>query len=178
MKPARKSVKTGATVLAALCASMIVWEAGGDYMNTPQPVIENTTDSQWCSGITGIPKQDFYTDAECDAYTARHLHSDLTALEQCLPMARLPERIQFASRHLAYNTGPALVCKSTMAKRWRAGDYSPASCATILRYTFVAGKDCRLTGKRCPGVVKRRDYEYGTCAGTIDWREQVWTYEP
>lgn len=171
-----KHLKPGATVAAALLVSLLWWESSGQYMNTPQPVIENTTDSQWCAGITGIPKQAYYTDAECDAYTAGHLHKDLTALERCLPMARMPEHIQFAARHIAYNVGPKTICASTMADHWRAGDYSPQSCRMILAYTFVAGLDCRKTGKRCPGIVARREYEYGTCAGVIGWREQPWDY--
>lgn len=167
----RSYVKPGATVLAALLASIAAYEG---YSNKPRPVIENTRDSQWCAGITGIPQKDFYTDAECDQLTSGHLFDDLTALERCLPMDKLPERIQFTARHMAYNTGPALICKSSMAKAWRAGDTSPATCQTILRYTFVAGKDCRLTGPRCPGIVKRRSYEHGVCNGTIDWRVQAW----
>jgi GH24 family phage-related lysozyme (muramidase) len=173
-----KYVKPGATVAAALVASLLVWEGSGRYINRPEPVIENKTDSQWCAGITGIPKQEYYSDEDCDRLTAGHLHRDVTALEKCMPLSQMPERIQFAARHVAYNTGPQAVCRSTMAKHWRAGDYSPASCAVIRKYTFVAGKDCRTTGKRCPGVVKRRDYEYGTCTGAIDWREQVWDYAP
>lgn len=173
-----KTVKVGATVTAALVVSLLGWEASGRYMNRPQPVIENKTDSQWCAGITGIPKQAYYTDAECDAYTAGHLHRDVTALDRCMPLSLMPLRIQFSARHMAYNTGPVLVCQSTMARHWRAGDYSPASCAAIKRYTFVAGKDCRLTGKRCPGLPLRRDYEWGTCTGAIDWREQHWEYRP
>jgi lysozyme len=168
-------VKPTATVAGALLASLVIWEG---YSNIPRPVIENKTDSQWCAGITGIPAQDYYTDADCDRLISGHLVKDVAALDRCLPMDKLPERIQFAARHIAYNTGPALVCKSSMAKAWRAGDVSPASCHMILRYTFVAGKDCRLTGPRCPGVVKRRTYEHGTCNGTIDWREQAWDYRP
>jgi GH24 family phage-related lysozyme (muramidase) len=159
-----------------LLVSLLWWESSGKYMNTPQPVIENKTDSQWCAGITGIPKQDYYSDADCDRIMAGHLYSDLSTLDKCLPMARLPQHIEFAARHLALNTGPRKVCNSTMAKHWRAGDYSPASCAVILRYTFVAGQDCRKTGKRCPGIPLRRDYEHGVCTGAIDWRVQRWDY--
>lgn len=170
-----KYIKPGVSVAAALVASLVVWEG---YSNRPRPVIENRTDSQWCAGITGIPKQDYYTDAECDVLISGHLHKDVSLLDRCMPLQRMPERIQFAARHVAYNTGPATVCRSTMAKHWRAGDYSATSCAVILRYTFVAGLDCRLTGKRCPGIPLRRDYEYGTCTGAIDWRLQAWDYRP
>lgn len=172
----RRYVKPGATVTAALLVSLLGWEVGGHYMNRPQPVIENTKDSQWCAGITGIPRQDYYSDEDCDRLTSGHLYNDLLALEQCLPMDKMPDRIAFAARHMAYNTGPNLVCRSSMARAWRSGDFSPNSCKVILRYTFVAGQDCRKTGKRCPGVVSRREYEYGTCTGAIDWRLQAWDY--
>ena len=170
-------VKAGVSVTSALIVSLLAYENGGKYMNTPQPVIENTRDSQWCAGITGVPAKAFYTDGECDELTSGHLFKDVRFLSSCLPMEKLPARIEFAARHMAYNTGPLTVCNSSMAKRWRIGDYSPASCAVILKYTFVAGKDCRLTGKRCPGIVTRRDYEHGTCTGAIDWRLQVWDYQ-
>lgn len=169
----RSYVKPGVTVTAALLASLAAWEG---YSNWPRPVIENKTDSQWCAGITGIPKQDYYSDEDCDRLTSGHLTKDVSALNSCLPLEALPERIQFAARHMAYNTGPGLVCKSSMARAWRSGDTSPNSCKMILRYTFVAGQDCRMTGKRCPGIVSRRDYEYGVCVGAIDWRNQVWEY--
>lgn len=177
MSNPRAYVKPGATVAGALLASLLVWEVGGTYVNKAIPVIENTTDSQWCAGITGIPTKAFYSDGECDELTSGHLFKDVSALNRCMTLDWFPDRIQFAARHMAYNTGPALICKSSMAKAWRAGNFGPDSCATILRYTFVAGQDCRKTGKRCPGVVKRRDYEYGTCTGAIDWRLQVWDYK-
>lgn len=170
-----RTVKIGATVTAALLVSIGVHEG---FTNRPIPVVENTYHSQWCSGITGIPKKDYYTDAECDALTSGHLYRDVSDLERCMPLSAMPERIQFAARHMAYNTGPATVCRSTMAKFWRAGDYTAKSCSTILRYTFVAGQDCRKTGGRCRGVPIRRDYEYATCTGQIDWRLQPWKYAP
>ena len=177
-KPQGKFVKPGVTVAAALIVSLLVWETGGKYMNTPQPVIENTTDKQWCAGITGpgTTAQAHYTDAECDVLLASHLHSDVSAISKCLPWKVMPDRIRFAAAHMAYNIGPPALCRSSMAKRWRTGDFSPASCSVILRYTYVAGQDCRVTGKRCPGIVKRRDYEHGVCTGQIDWREQAWKY--
>ena len=168
-------VKIGASVTGALVASIAAYEG---FSNKPIPVIENTTDRQWCAGITGIPTKAYYTDEECAELVAGHLFRDTRFLSQCLPMDKLPERIQFAARHMAYNTGPLTICNSSMARIWKRGSYTPDSCLMILRYTFVAGKDCRLTGKRCPGIVKRRDYEHGVCTGEIDWRLQKWTDPP
>lgn len=170
----KTSLKVGASVTAALLVSIAVYEG---FSNTPIPVIENNYHKQWCSGITGVPKQDYYTDEDCDRLTSGHLYRDLTVLDRCMNLSAMPERIQFSARHIAYNISPGKVCSSTMAKYWRAGDYTARSCYTILKYTFVAGQDCRKTGKRCPGIVTRRDYEYGTCTGEIDWRVQAWEYK-
>src|SRR6188474_1806000 len=109
MAKGKTYAKIGASVTAALIASLAAFEG---YSNKPVPVIKNKTDSQWCAGITGIPTQAYYTDAECDKLTSGHLARDISALDQCLPMDKLPERVQFAARHIAYNTGPGLICKS------------------------------------------------------------------
>jgi lysozyme len=58
---------------------------------------------------------------------------------------------------LTYNIGEAAFCKSTIAKRLKAGDYAGA-CYGILAWNKQAGKVLN-------GLVKRRQQEYETCIG-------------
>ena len=174
-KPGGKFVKPGATVAAALLISLGLWEG-----RKLTPYYDAGGVETWCDGITapGTTPKARYTPAECDELLASHLYTDVEALKRCIPLSLMPQEMQFAAQHMAYNIGAPALCRSSMAKRWRAGDYSPESCRVILKYTYVAGQDCRKTGTRCPGIVKRRDYEHGVCTGEIDWREQAWHYEP
>ncbi len=76
---------------------------------------------------------------------------------------------------LAYNVGPAAVCRSSIPAKLAAGDYA-AACKTIL--DFDGFRDCSKpmvknpkTGKwECPlvrlgGLTKRRQQEYRMCLG-------------
>lgn len=62
----------------------------------------------------------------------------------------------------AYNVGTNAFCKSTMAKLANAGD-KIGSCNQFDRWTFVAGKDCKIKANNCAGIVKRRKEEKNLC---------------
>lgn len=58
---------------------------------------------------------------------------------------------------LAYNIGSGAFCRSTLAKKLKAGDYAGA-CNEILRWN-------RAGGKVLPGLTKRRQAEHQQCMG-------------
>ena len=58
---------------------------------------------------------------------------------------------------LAYNVGASAFCRSTLAKKLKAGDYAGA-CNEINRWVFFQGKPL-------PGLVKRRAEEAQKCLG-------------
>lgn len=119
-----------------------------------------------CEGLTGrwIDKSKTYTDAECEAMTQKYL-ADMTAkIGACAgPMT---DASFIAWGHFAYNVGTAGFCNSTAARLLREG-HPEAACAQMKKWTFVTidGRkvNCRLAGRTCPGIVKRRDYEYELC---------------
>jgi lysozyme len=63
---------------------------------------------------------------------------------------------------LAFNVGTGAFCKSTMAKLANAGD-KIGSCNQFDRWTFVAGKDCKIKANNCAGIAKRRKEEKDLC---------------
>jgi len=63
-----------------------------------------------------------------------------------------------------YNVGEGAFCKSTMAKKFNAGD-KVGACNEFLRWTFVAGMDCKNKANNCHGIVERRLKEKNLCLG-------------
>jgi GH24 family phage-related lysozyme (muramidase) len=118
-----------------------------------------------CDGITGkavIPGKT-YTNAECDRLGQEYVAKMLADMGQCVG-GEYPFHVVKAFGHFAYNTGTPAFCRSTAAKKLRAGDI-PGACAQISNWTFVAGKDCRDPKNKCAGIVKRREWERATCEG-------------
>lgn len=62
----------------------------------------------------------------------------------------------------AYNVGTGAFCKSTMAKKANQGD-RVGSCNEFSKWTYVAGKDCKIKANKCSGIAKRREEEKTLC---------------
>ena len=75
----------------------------------------------------------------------------------CLPGVELYQHEFDAFSSLAYNIGSGAFCRSTLAKKLKAGDYAGA-CNEILRWN-------RAGEKVLPGLTKRRQAEFKTCMG-------------
>jgi lysozyme len=118
-----------------------------------------------CEGVTGddVIRGKVYTPDECRALLTKHVYRYEADLERCV-RAPMSESRRIGLLHLIYNIGPTAFCRSTLARRLNAGD--PDACAEISRWTFVAGKDCRVPANNCGGIVQRRDYfERPMCEG-------------
>jgi lysozyme len=62
----------------------------------------------------------------------------------------------------AYNVGVNAFCKSTMLKLANQGD-KVGSCNQFDRWTYVAGRDCKIKSNNCSGIAKRREDEKQLC---------------
>lgn len=97
-----------------------------------------------------------YTREECLRSLERQLIAHAEPVLACLdidPEAYPNQTAAFVS--LAYNIGPGAFCKSTVAKRWRAGDHSGA-CRAIEMWN-------KAGGNVLPGLVRRRADERRLC---------------
>lgn len=97
-----------------------------------------------------------YTRQECLRSLERQLIAHAEPVLECLDID--PE--QFPNQtaafvSLAYNIGSGAFCRSTVAKRWRAGDYAGA-CEAIEMWRYAKGKEL-------PGLVRRRADERRLC---------------
>jgi lysozyme len=88
------------------------------------------------------------------------------ALKTCLDGVLLHQREYDAFTSLAYNVGPAAICRSSIPARLRAGEHA-AACRTILEFRNVQGRDCCLPKNKtfCGGLCARRRGEYEMCMG-------------
>ncbi|MDR1889624.1 MAG: glycoside hydrolase family protein [Zoogloeaceae bacterium] len=98
------------------------------------------------------------------ALAARDIAIKEGALKTCMGDVPLSQNEYDAIVSLAYNVGPAAVCKSSLPGKFRAGD-NKAGCKTILDFKKVQGRDCSLPENKrfCGGVWTRRQAEYRLC---------------
>ncbi len=108
-----------------------------------------------CTGETRVEMRR-YTPAECKAMLERTLASDFApAVLKVVP--GLQDRpYQFAAAiSLTYNIGPAAFARSTVARRFNAGDWR-GGCDAFLSWVMAGGK-------RVQGLVNRREAERKLC---------------
>lgn len=97
-----------------------------------------------------------YTPAECDALLAEDLVKHAEGVNACVKVPMTTgQRAAFIS--FAFNVGTGAFCRSTMARKLNAGDYSGA-CAEFPKWTLAGGREL-------PGLVKRRVAERAMCEG-------------
>lgn len=116
-----------------------------------------------CFGETHNVENRKHTPNECRAMLADSLAKHGRDIGACMPVG-LPDNVQAAMLSFGYNAGAANFCGSTMARKLMNGDI-PGACAELDRWVFVAGKDCRLAGSNCRGIVERRKVERAICEG-------------
>lgn len=108
-----------------------------------------------CYGETaGVQRGDVYSKAECDAMLAGRLEDFERGVRSCVTAPLTPPQMA-ASISLAYNIGTGAFCKSSIARKFNAGDVRGA-CDAFLLYN-------RAGGIPFPGLTKRRKQERDLC---------------
>lgn len=116
-----------------------------------------------CTGETkGVRKGDYYTDEECAVMLYETLEKDYRQpLRKCIRnYDKLPISLQASFLSAAYNAGNGTICRSTAAKRARAGNHAGA-CQAITWFNKAGGKTIR-------GLVLRREMGDATRIGELE----------
>ncbi len=101
-----------------------------------------------------------YTQAECESMLVMDLIDHAEPVLKCTPQLQGRPHQLAAATSFAFNVGTNAYCHSTMAKRFRAGDYA-AGCAEFSKWIHAGGKVL-------PGLVTRRKVERALCEGRLD----------
>ena len=95
------------------------------------------------------------TDAQCDDRLERQLIAHARPVLACTPqLAGHPAQLA-AAVSLAYNIGTGAYCGSTVARRFKAGDWR-GGCEAMLAWN-------RAGGRVVAGLVRRRQAERAIC---------------
>jgi len=95
------------------------------------------------------------SDAECTDRLYAQIADHAKPIIACVPQLKGRDYQLAASVSLAYNIGTGGFCRSTAAKRFRAGDFK-GGCQAFISWRFAGGKEIR-------GLVNRRTHEIKLC---------------
>lgn len=141
----------GAATVAIATPLVMQWE-GTKYVGYRDIVGIATK----CTGDTyDVVVGKIYTKAECDASLERQLIAHAKPVLTCTPVLRdKPEQLS-AAISLAYNIGPSGYCRSSVARRFNAGDFRGA-CDAFLMWNKAGGRPIT-------GLTNRRKAERAVC---------------
>lgn len=95
------------------------------------------------------------TDAECEALLSQDAQVHMAGVLRCTPrLVDRPNQLAAATR-LTFNIGVAGYCRSTIARRFNAGQWRPG-CDAFLAWNKAGGRLVR-------GLVLRRERERAMC---------------
>lgn len=110
-----------------------------------------------CTGHTkGVRPGDRATPEQCAAYLQGDLGASVDVVMRAAPAATVWQKIAMAD--FVYNVGAGAFSRSTLYRLTAAGQYR-AAADQFQRWTFVAGRDCRLASSNCAGIVRRRELQ-------------------
>lgn len=156
--------KTLAGVVGAAAAAMIVAvlaqeeSSGKQYLSV---YIDSVGVPTVCDGLTrderGRPFKlgQRFTPARCVEMQEHAYYTHAKPVMDCVPGLKGRVNQTVAAVSLAYNIGPGAFCKSTVAKRFRAGDWV-GGCNAFLAWNRGGGRVIR-------GLTLRRQRERALC---------------
>lgn len=151
VSPGRKRLAAtiGASAVAGLIAVTAQWEG---KRNDPYRDLVGV----WtvCYGETRVAMRK-YTNAECEDMLADGLADFAGPVLKRNPELRGHDPQLIAAVSLSYNIGPAAYARSTVARRFSAGDWRGA-CNAFLSWN-------RAGGRVVPGLTRRRESERRIC---------------
>lgn len=93
-----------------------------------------------------------------------HVAKDEVAFRKSMPGVRLSQVEYDVYLDFTYNFGQANWNQSSMLRNLKAGQYVQA-CKSLLKWKYVAKKDCSIRKNGCYGVWVRQQERYEKCMG-------------
>lgn len=156
-EPAKKPpVKTLAGVIGVAAAALLTplvmqWE--GEERTAYKDIVGVWT---ICYGDTkNVVPGTTETPEQCNARLERQLIAHAEPVLSCTPTLKDKPHALAAAASLAYNVGTSAYCKSTVDRRFDAGDIR-GGCDALLAWRFAGGKEVK-------GLLNRRTAERAIC---------------
>lgn len=141
----------------SLSAAAIVGIANHEgYVETATPPVAGDVPTNGFGATKGVKAGEKTTPVRALNRLLVEANEHSAAVQRCAPVPMYQHEFD-AYVSLTYNIGTTAFCKSTLAKKLNARDYSGA-CKEILRWDKFQGKALR-------GLTTRRDAEYRQCMG-------------
>ena len=154
MVPAEESGRKVVATIGPTGAIVVKHVSGKQYLKAYLDAVGVATA---CDGIAtkDIKLGQTYTEAQCTTMLERELIVHAEGVVKCIPGIYGRANQAMAVVSLAYNVGVSMVCKSSIARFWNAGQWR-AGCDFFPRYKFAGGRVL-------PGLVARRARERAIC---------------
>lgn len=107
-----------------------------------------------CYGETRVQMRP-YTPQECKELLAKGVQDFADPVMKCVPALRERPNQLAASVSLSYNIGGSAFCRSSVARKFNAGDWK-GGCDAFLLWNRAGGKEIR-------GLTNRRNAERAVC---------------
>jgi len=148
--PKAQTALIGGSAMALALGVIMPWEG---KINDPYFDIVNV--KTVCFGETQVEMR-HYTDAECEAMLKKAVSERyMKPVMACTPSIASKPEVLAAATSLAYNIGTQAYCKSTVDRRFDAGDIK-GGCDAFLAWRFAGGKPVQ-------GLLNRRNAERNLC---------------
>lgn len=149
------AVALGLSLGGAELLVVTVADHEGEVLTTYQDVVGINTvcygDTDPAMAVPGVT----HTAEECLESLSRQIIAHAKPMLACVPGVEKSDAMTAAFGSLIFNIGEAQFCSSTVARRFRAGDYA-GSCAAVAMWVKAGGKAVR-------GLVIRRKAERALC---------------
>lgn len=141
----------GASAASLVLAGLTTWEGKRnvgylDIVGVPTACMGDTVN---------VVVGKFYSDAECQARLEKQAVAHSSAVLRCTPALRGRDQQLIAASLLAYNIGGPAYCRSTVDRRFDAGEWR-AGCDAFRMWNKAGGRVVR-------GLVNRREFERTIC---------------
>lgn len=159
------------TILASISGAGVIYTAGYEGF-TSKPVIPVKGDvptigigtTVYCNGKKVTMKDPSITKEEALRQLKCHMQKDAKGFNQSLSGVRLSQAEYDIYMDFTYNFGLANWKSSSMLRNLKQGKYKEA-CNSLLKWKYVAKRDCSIRKNGCYGVWTRQVDRHKICMG-------------
>jgi lysozyme len=156
---ARKTAITVASAGAIAAALPMVKHYEGLWLTVKPDKLAHGIPTGGYGETEGVKLGETHDEAYWSARLAKRLPEYDAKIGQCIRV-ELPDGVRAVAISLAYNAGPAAVCRSPMVAKWNDGDVR-GGCNAIRGWYIRAGGEVRQ------GLINRRNDEAKRCLAGI-----------